>query len=503
MLMVTALSTLGFDDPTRRDVAIGALALLVAVALGVRIRVLSRRHRASVTELQQSTVHVAAIFETALDAIVAMDQEGRITQWNPQAEEMFGWTSAEALGRPVSATIVPERHRLEHEKGLSHFRRTGEGVILGKVVELAAVHRDGREFPVDLSVNLGHRAGSGTVEFVAFIRDVTARQRSERLQGVRFIVASVLSDATSLPETLDRTIAAIASRMGFSVAVLWSPAVGGLRCQHVWAANPDAVHDLVSVTRQTTLAAASGLPGRVWSTGRAYTLAEFTSTHEDFARMAAAGQLGLQDVIAVPVTASERVMAVMEFFAEQRQETDEEVVRTLTDLGGQLGQFVARRQAEMRQDSPQRLQEMLESAADAIVLVADNGGVLALNGRARAAFGYGSLEVLGEDLRTLITEPCRNALIGYVGECLRQQAGGPPSARWCELEGRRKDGTVFDFGIHLTPIVIGGRNVFMGLISTAPAMDSLEVPDSIDSNTGLRIYGAEGEPPGEQRPRLA
>jgi PAS domain S-box-containing protein len=499
-IVAPALSSLGLDDALNRDLVIGGLAFLAVLALALRTRSLSRRHRAMVAELQQSTVHVTAIVDCSLDAIVGMDEEGRITQWNPMAEELFGWSETEAVGRLVSQTIVPERYRLEHEKGLSHFRRTGEGALLGRVTELVAARRDGSELPVDLSVNLAARDGDGGAVFVAVVRDVTSRQRAERLQGVRFIVAGVLSDATSLPETLDRVLAAIASRMGFAAAALWTPSIGGLRSQHLWAADRPAVKELLRATLQTTLAAGSGLPGRVWSTGRALTLSELGSTHEDFARMATASQAGLRDSLAVPVIAGDRVLAVMEFFASERRETDEELVRTLTDLGGQLGQFVARRQAEMREDSPQRLQETLEGAADAVVTVADNGGVMSLNSRARSAFGYGTLEVLGEDLRTLITEPHREGLIEYVSNCLRHQAGGPPPPRWCELVGRRKDGTIFDFGLHLTPINVGGRNIFMGLIAPGPAARRY-VSDTSGSNPALRVYN--GQVDRERSPRLA
>src|SRR5438046_822974 len=63
----------------------------------------------------------------ALDAVITIDAQGRITSWNPQAERLFGWPEADVLGRRLSDTIVPPVYRAAHERGLAHFRRTGQG----------------------------------------------------------------------------------------------------------------------------------------------------------------------------------------------------------------------------------------------------------------------------------------------------------------------------------------------------------------------------------------
>jgi PAS domain S-box-containing protein len=464
-------------------------------------RLLARRHRRTVAELQQSTVQVAAIVDCALDAIVAMDQDGRITQWNPAAEETFGWMANQAIGQLVSELIIPERFRLEHEKGLSHYRRTQTGGLLGKVSELSAIRRDGREFPVELAIDVGHHGDDGSATFIGVIRDVSVRHRAERLQGARFVVASVLSDATGVSETAGRILAAIGTRLDFAVAALWSPSLGGLRCQHVWAADPDAVAELLDANRQSTLPAGSGLPGRVWSTGRPHTLAEFTLSHEDFARMAAAGRVGLHDIIAVPVTASSRVLGVLELFSQQPQDVDEELVRTMSDLAGQFGQFMARRLAELREESPQRIAELLESAADSIIVIGDDGGILALNSRARATLGYGTLEILGEDLRSIIVDADRSRLIAYVADTLRQQAGAEPAPAWCEVGAQRRDRSVVPISLHITPVVVGGRNVFLGLISPAATAPRPGYPSAEAAGT---TPASAVEPPGEaaQRPKL-
>lgn len=128
--------------------------------------------------LRQSHAHVQLIVETALDAVVSMNADGIITGWNPQAEATFGWSRGQALGREMADTIVPEAFREAHRNGLRRYAATGEGTVLDRRIEVTALHRDGREFPVELSI-ASVRARNETV-FSAFIRDISERKRAER-----------------------------------------------------------------------------------------------------------------------------------------------------------------------------------------------------------------------------------------------------------------------------------------------------------------------------------
>ncbi|HTG82669.1 MAG TPA: PAS domain S-box protein [Geobacteraceae bacterium] len=133
--------------------------------------------KAAEKAVQESRTRAQALIAAALDAVVEMDEGGTILAWNPMAEEIFGWKAAEAIGRRPSETIIPPQHREAHEKGLSHFLATGEGPILSRRVELSAVHRDGREFPIELTVT-PIRTESGYT-FTAFVRDISERKSAE------------------------------------------------------------------------------------------------------------------------------------------------------------------------------------------------------------------------------------------------------------------------------------------------------------------------------------
>jgi two-component system cell cycle sensor histidine kinase/response regulator CckA len=116
-----------------------------------------------------------AVLQAALDGVVCADRDGRITEFNPAAERTFGYSRAEALGRQL-VDLIPESLRQRHLAGFRRYLETGVGPVLGKRVEITALHRSGREFPVELAVVPTHAPG-GTF-FTAYIRDLTEHRRT-------------------------------------------------------------------------------------------------------------------------------------------------------------------------------------------------------------------------------------------------------------------------------------------------------------------------------------
>jgi PAS domain S-box-containing protein len=127
--------------------------------------------------LRRTEEKTRLIIDTTLDAVVTMDAQGTITNWNKQAEIVFGWSKREAIGQHMSDMIIPEQQRLAHERGLHHFLATGDGPILRRRVEVTAVRRNGVEFPVELEI-MPLRLGQDW-SFSAFIRDITDSKLAE------------------------------------------------------------------------------------------------------------------------------------------------------------------------------------------------------------------------------------------------------------------------------------------------------------------------------------
>ena len=128
-------------------------------------------------QLRETEERAGLIVDAALDAVISINDAGAITVWNPQAEKTFGWTPHEALGRSVDQIIMPERFREAHRLGMVRYLATEEGKVLNRRLEMVAIHRDGHEFPVELTIT-PIRAG-GAVSFSAFVRDITERKLAE------------------------------------------------------------------------------------------------------------------------------------------------------------------------------------------------------------------------------------------------------------------------------------------------------------------------------------
>lgn len=117
-----------------------------------------------------------AVVNTALDVVISIDRQGLVTLWNRQAQALFGWTSEETRGRPLSEFIIPPELVKAHEEGMARFRETGYGPVLGRRIEIVAKDRSGRRFPVELSINPIPGTEGG---FSAFLRDISERRRIE------------------------------------------------------------------------------------------------------------------------------------------------------------------------------------------------------------------------------------------------------------------------------------------------------------------------------------
>jgi PAS domain S-box-containing protein len=130
--------------------------------------------------VQASQERIRTIIESAQDAFIGMDLRGNITDWNSQAEKMFGWSTAEAIGRSFVKTVIPERLQDNYNAVLHRFNETGKIDYLDQRLERTVVNCKGEEFPVELMVAL-----AGTNEsyfFSAFIRDISERKRVERMK---------------------------------------------------------------------------------------------------------------------------------------------------------------------------------------------------------------------------------------------------------------------------------------------------------------------------------
>jgi PAS domain S-box-containing protein len=135
----------------------------------------ARRHAEEAVRASESRLR--AMLEAALDAVVSMDHTGRVVGWNHAAEVTFGYRADEAIDREMADLIVPPAHRDSHRKGLARFLQTHNPVLLDKRIELTGMHKNGTEFPIELTITKIALPGPPT--FTGYLRDITDRKRAE------------------------------------------------------------------------------------------------------------------------------------------------------------------------------------------------------------------------------------------------------------------------------------------------------------------------------------
>ena len=142
---------------------------------------LEQRVQTRTRELAEREEVLRSITTAAQDAVILIDPLGLVTYWNPAAEHMFGYTEAEILGRNLHDLVVPERYLEQHHAGLEKFFKSGEGAMIGRTTLIQAKHKNGDEFPVDISLSSFKLRGQWNA--VGIVRNATERVKAEeRLQ---------------------------------------------------------------------------------------------------------------------------------------------------------------------------------------------------------------------------------------------------------------------------------------------------------------------------------
>jgi PAS domain S-box-containing protein len=159
--------------------------------VGFRVDITELKKREQ--ELVSSQGLLRNVVSASFDGIIVMDGSGTVLDFSPAAEEVFGWSAVELVGRKMSDYIIPEKYRAMHDAGLEKFLKTGEGPVLGKRIEIEGLHREGHEIIVELAIR--HTRGEKGPLFLGYVRDITERKAAEEALRVAKEKAEAANEA--------------------------------------------------------------------------------------------------------------------------------------------------------------------------------------------------------------------------------------------------------------------------------------------------------------------
>lgn len=285
-----------------------------------------------------------AVTESIGDAVIVTDVRSEILFWNAGAETIFGYSEREALGSPLTM-LMPERFRDAHHAGLARVLAGGETHVIGNTIRLAGLHRDGTEFPMELT--LGQWSDDERTLFTGVVHDITERDASERYLAAQLAVTGALVEAASAEEAVPLLLPSLATAMGWQIAALWTVDEDGahIRCEQYWRAEGVVAEAFEKRTREAVFSVGEGFPGHVWRAGEPLCVEDF-GADERFPRAPLAASAGLRRAIGLPLLIGGETLAVIEFLTYEAGAPDAGLTAMMETLGRQLGLFFLRRRIE-------------------------------------------------------------------------------------------------------------------------------------------------------------
>ena len=291
--------------------------------------------------LREPSAQADAVLESSPLGIVMVDRTGRIVQANGRLEQMFGYARDELPGVTLEA-LLPERVRATHMHHRAGFFADPRVRPMGLGLDLMARRKDGREFPVEISLSF-IEAKDGPIA-LGFVTDITPRRNAERRLQAEFLVTRVFADPDHTEDLGPRLLQALCESLDWDLGELWRVDGGVLRYDAAWHRHDLDTTELEAVSRETVLSRGRGLAGRVWETGQAC----WASPHDRLTGgRAAAARMGLTSGCAFPIQSEHGWTGVMVLLSQDSREPDEALLAMLSDIGSRIAQHLYHRQVEM------------------------------------------------------------------------------------------------------------------------------------------------------------
>ncbi len=312
-------------------------ALLIVASMYMMREVLARH---SLSEARLRVVSAAA-----QDAVVMMDNKGRIAFWNDAGERIFGYREAEARGKTLHQLIIPAQHRAEFERNFIDFRRIGQGPVIGRTLELPGLRKDGTEIVTEVSIS-GVSINSKW-HAICIFRDITERKRSEQMIALEYAAMRCLDSADGAGDALRAVIRAICQTLNWECGRYLSvdEAAGVLRPVEYWSVSDDTIQGFLSAAREFAYAPGEGMAGKVWQAGQPLWIPDITKDARALTAIFKA-ESGIRGAFVFPVKAQGKTIGVFAFHSSEIRAPDPQLLATAREIGNHVGGFMQRSRGE-------------------------------------------------------------------------------------------------------------------------------------------------------------
>ena len=287
--------------------------------------------------LRRTELELTDFFENATIGLHLVGPDGTVTRVNQAELDLLGYTREEYVGHHIA-----EFHA-DPEVSEDILQRLKAGEVLHDY-EARMRCKDNSIKHVRINSS-GYWENGKFVHSRCFTRDITDRKRTESRLALQYAVTRILADSTDFNEATRQILRAACEHLDWDVGAFWIVDGDLLHCLDLCKQPGTNVEEFEKLTRNTTFAKGVGLPGRVWATGKPARISNVT-TDPNFPRAPVAEKVGLQGAFGFPILLDGEVLGVLEFFSHEIKDPDDELLRMVSSVGGQIGQFTKRKRVE-------------------------------------------------------------------------------------------------------------------------------------------------------------
>jgi PAS domain S-box-containing protein len=298
-----------------------------------------------------------AIVSVAPDGIVVSNKEGRIVEFNPAAEKIFGFTKNDVLGRNITETIIPPQFQNTHKEGLQRYLTTGKGKIINTVVEIAGYKKSQKEFPIELIIT--PFTFDGESFFAAYIKDITLRKDAQaslketyakiefenKIWRVIDRVSVNLLVLKNEEDTLGILLQIVCEDLGWDIAQVYLKKSNNSSCnmvhKHSYSFDKNKYAKFIEISKNIVFEKGQGIPGHVWETGNPFWLMNF-SERQDYPRRNIAIEENIRSCLGVPIFVNSEIYGILEVFSEEEKKEDSSLIRGMTVIATYFSKVIER-----------------------------------------------------------------------------------------------------------------------------------------------------------------